>query len=182
MPLFASSRDALLVKSLNREIIQRFISVEIAFFKLSLSDTEINLYGESGKKNFYQPIRLFSLINKEESLINDVDTGLDVSQNVIFSFLRDDLKDCDIVFEEGDIIKFDGKYYEIDNVRTTQYWAGRNPDTLLITTEGRSNMDFGYNIAVKAQTHLTRLSQLNLVDVRSGINTTKASSFIPKNL
>lgn len=182
MPLFATSRDALLVKSLNREVIQRFISVEIAFYKLSLVDTEINLYGESGRKTYYQPIRLFSLINKEETLVNDVDTGIDISQNVVFSFLRDDLKDCDILFEEGDIIKFDSKYYEIDNVRTTQYWAGRNPDTLPITTEGRANMGFGYNIAVKAQTHLTRISQLNLVDVRSGIETVKTSNFLPKNL
>lgn len=182
MPLFASSRDALLIKSVSREIMQRFISVEIAFYKISLNDTQINLYNESSKKVYQQPIRLFALVNKEETNMNDVDTGIDVSQNVVFSFLRDDLKDCDIVFEEGDLIKFDEKFYEIDNTRTTQYWAGRNPDTLLITNEGRSNMEFGYNIAISAKTHLTRISQLNLVDLRSGIHTTKTSNFLPKNI
>lgn len=158
---------------------QRFISVEIAYYKLALPEMEINLYNESNSKVYYNPVRFFSLVAFEETSMNDVDTGLDTSQSVVFSFLRDDLKDLDVVFDEGDIIKWDGKYYEIDNLRFNQYWMGRNPDHLLITTEGRSNdMGFGYNIAVRADTHLTRLSSIQLVEFRSGVNRIN----VPRNL
>ena len=36
MALFGSSRDASLIKSINRELINRFIDTEVAFYKLSL--------------------------------------------------------------------------------------------------------------------------------------------------
>lgn len=60
---------------------------------------------------------------------------------------------------------------------------GRNNETIPVTTEGRTDIDYGFNISVIVETHLTRLSQLNLVEVRSGINNSgKSSNFSPKNL
>lgn len=182
MPLFGSGRDAKFLRSISRELMQRLISQEIAFYKLALGETEINLYGESNKKVYYNPVRLFCLIAKEDTTMNDVDTGMDILQNVTFAFLRDDLKAIDVVPEEGDVIHFDERYYEIDNTQTTQYWMGRNQETFLMNTEGRGNREFGYNIAISCKTHLTRISQLNLTQVRSGINTIKSSNFLPKNL
>ena len=161
---------------------QKVISVEIAFYKLSIPDSSMTIYNESSIKKYFSPIRLFALINKEESISNDIDTGIDISQLVTFSFLRDDLVDVDLVAEEGDIIKFDERYYEIDTINQTQYWFGRNPDTLPIMTEGRSNYNFGYNVAIKCQTHLTRNSTLNLIEVRSGINSIKTNLNLPRNL
>lgn len=158
------------------------ISVEVAFYKLSLQDSNLTIYNESSKKKYFQPVRLFALVNKEDINVNDVDTGIDISQVVTFSFLRDDLVDIDLVAEEGDIIKFDGHFYEVDNANSIQYWMGRNPDELLITTEGRSNYQFGYNVSVKCQTHMTRISQLNLVEMRSGLNTIKTNNNLPRNL
>ena len=149
-------------------------------YKLSLEDTEMNIYNESGKKVYYNPIRFFALINKDDTTINDVDTGLDIAQTVQFKFLRDDLKCKNYVVTEGDIIKFDEKYYEVDNTKTTQYWMGRNNETIPNVTEGRTDRSFGYNIAIVAQTHLTRLSQLNLVEVRSSNN--NPINYLPKNL
>lgn len=182
MPLFGSSKDSLFLKSISRELMHRVISVEVALFKLALPEMEINLYGESNKKVYYQPLRIFSLVSFDETAMNDIDTGIDTSQTAVFSFLRDDLKDLDVVLDEGDIIKWDAKYYEIDNLRFNQYWMGRNPDTLPITTEGRSNdMGYGYNIAVRADCHLTRQSSLQLVEVRSGINSIRTAN-MPKNL
>ena len=180
--LFASARDAKLVKHFNREMIHRIISTEIAFYKLSIEDSSLTIYQESSKKVYYSPMRIYCLINKEETSMNDVDTGMDITQNVTFSFLRDDLKECNIVPSEGDIIKFDEKFYEIDNINSTQYWAGRNPETFLKMTEGRSNYPYGYNISISCKTHLTKASQLNLVEVRSGINTEKTNLNIPRNL
>jgi len=182
VPLFASNRESSLIKHFSRELLHRFISIEVALYKLALPETEVNLYGESQKKVYYNPVRLFCLVNKDQTDLVDVDTGVDVTQTVQFKFLRDDLKDCNIFLEEGDIIKFDEKYYEVDNMKTTQYWMGRNNETLPINTEGRGNREFGYNIAIVAQTHLTRISQLDLVEFRTGVNTNRNNHSIPKNL
>lgn len=161
----------------------KIISIEVEIFKLSLDDTEHNLYNESAKKIYYRPVRFFCLVNKDAQTQNDVDTGMDLTQTVQFKFLREDLKNKEFVLDVGDIIKFDERYYEVDNVNSQQYWMGRNNETVPVTTEGRSDIDYGFNISVIAETHLTRLSQLNLVEVRSGINDIgKSSKFLPKNL
>jgi hypothetical protein len=183
LPLFGgTTRDSLLIKHVSKELMHRLISVEVALYKLSLDETNFTIYQESSKKVYQQPVRVFSLVNKEDMNMNDVDTGLDVTHIVNFAFLRDDLKDIDFVLEVGDIIKFDERYYEVDNTNAIQYWFGRDPDTLPITTEGRSNYQFGYSVSVKCQAHLTRISQLNLVDVRSGINNPKITHSVPRNL
>lgn len=183
MPLFGgTTRDSLLIKHVSKELMHRLISVEVALYKLSLEDTNFTIYQESSKKVYYHPIRAFSLISKEDLNMVDTETGIDTTQIVNFSFLRDDLKDIEFVLEVGDIIKFDERYYEVDNMNSIQYWFGRNPDTLPITTEGRSNYQFGYNVAVKCQAHMTRLSQLNLIDVRSGINNPTVTHTVPRNL
>ncbi len=181
MPLFGSGNDARLIGSISREIMHKFLSMEVEIFKLSLNDTETNLYGESSKKTYYSPVRAFALIGKEDMNTEDTDTGIDVTQIVSFNFLRSDLVDLSIGIEEGDIIKFDEKYYEVDNTRTTQYWAGRNQETFLFTTEGRDR-EFGLNVGIVAKTHLTRLSQLHITEIRSGINTNKTTNYTPKNL
>ena len=64
MALFGSARDASLIRSINRELINNIIDVEVAFYKLSLNDTKANMYDESDKKVYYQPIRLNCLALK----------------------------------------------------------------------------------------------------------------------
>ena len=182
MPLFTTKRDALLLKHFFKEKMHKFDSIEVEIFKLALSEMEINLYNESSKKVYYNPVRVFSTPTKEAFDMVDVDTGIDAVQTVSFFFLRDDLIDRDLVLEEGDIVRFDEKYYEIDNTRSTNYWAGKNPETLPVVTEGRTSLVHGYNVSIVADTHLTRISQLNIIDNRSGVNTIKSSGFMPRNL
>jgi hypothetical protein len=143
---------------------------------------EMNLYNESSKKVYYNPVRLFCLVNKDAANSQDTDIGMDFTQTVQFKFLRDDLKDIDVVLTEGDIIKYDEKLYEIDNINEQQYWMGRNNETLPIEVEGRNNRSFGFNISLIVQTHLTRVSQLNLVEARSGVNNISSNRNFPKNL
>ena len=50
MALFGSARDASLIRSINRELINEFIDIEIAFYKLSLEDTRANMYDEADNK------------------------------------------------------------------------------------------------------------------------------------
>ena len=177
MALFGSSRDASLVRSINRELINRFIDTEVAFYKLSLNDTKANMYDESDSKTYYAPMRLNCLILKEDKTYTG-DDAYDSTRLGEFSFLRDDLKDRNIVIQEGDVLEYDNEFYEIDGVGSSQYWTGRNPETDIALKEGDRG-EFGLSVAVKVTAHVTRRNRLNIQEVRSGIN---RPSNIPRNL
>jgi len=178
MALFGSSRDASLIRSINRELINNIIDTEVAFYKLSLEDTQANMYDEADNKIYYQPMRLNCIIEKaEKSYIGD-DAGYDSTREGFFNFLRDDLKDDNIIIEEGDVIEYDNEYYEVDGVGASQYFTGRNPSSDIGFVEGDRD-EFGLSIAVRVTAHVTRRNRLNIQEVRSGIN---KPSNIPRNL
>lgn len=56
--LFGSARDVSLFKSLSRELISDIVEQEILYYKFSIADSSINLYGESLDKGFYTPVKL----------------------------------------------------------------------------------------------------------------------------
>jgi hypothetical protein len=182
VPLFASKKDSRFIKNVTQEVMNRIISLEVKLYKLALNEMEVNLYNESDKKVYHNPVRLYCQTTEDESAMADVDTGLDVTQTITFVFLREDLIDKDVYVEEGDIIEHDGSYYEIDNTQPTQYWASRNNETFLMNVEQRGNRDFGYNPTIKAQAHLTRNSQLNIVDNRVGVHSIKNTNLTNRNL
>ena len=106
MALFGSARDASLVRSVNRELINNFIDTEVALYKLSLEDTRANMYDESDSKVYYSPLRINCIIEKSEKSYQADDAGYDSTREGFFNFLRDDLKDNNIIIEEGDVIEF----------------------------------------------------------------------------
>ena len=175
MALFGSARDASLIKSINRELINRVIDTEVAFYKLSLNDTKANMYDEADGKTYYTAMRINCLILKEEkSYVGD--DIYDSTRTSEFAFLRDDLKNKNIIMEEGDVLSYDNEFYEIDGIGASQYWTGRNPETDLGIPE---RGEFGLSIAVKVTAHVTRRNRLNIQEVRSGVN---RPSNIPRNL
>ena len=178
MALFGSARDASLIRSINRELINDYIDTEVGFYKLNLESSRANLYGESDNKVYYARIKMNAIIEFEEKSRSNDEYGLDYTRNAIYSFLRDDLKDRNIVIEEGDIIEYNNEYFEVDNVSSTQYWSGRNPsaDIGLVTGE---RGEFGYSVAVRCETHVTRRNRLNIEEVRSGVN---RPNDMPRNL
>lgn len=178
MALYGSARDASLIRSVNRELINSFIDIEVAFYKLSLPDTQANMYDEADNKVYYSPIRINCLAGKDaKSYVSD-DAGYDITRTGQFQFLRDDLKDKNIHIEEGDVLEWDNEFYEIDSVGASQYWTGRNPSTDIGMVTGDLD-DFGYSVAVSVEAHVTRRNRLNIQEVRSGLNNPNS---IPRNL
>lgn len=178
MALFGSARDASLVRTVNRELINNFIDTEVAFYKLSLDDTRANMYDESDTKVYYSPLRINCIIEKGEKSYAVDDAGYDSTREGFFNFLRDDMKDKNIIIEEGDVIEYDNEFYEVDGVGSSQYFRGTNPSHDIGFVEG-DREEFGLSIAVRVTAHVTRRNRLNIQEVRSGIN---KPSIIPRNL
>ena len=170
MALFGSGRDASLIRSLSRELINRYVDVEVLWYHIVLSETRENIYGESVTgKTYYQPMKLQALIDRQPLDVITDEFGLEGTRMSTFAFLRDDLKDKNVIPEIGDIFEYNNEYYEIDVVRASQYWTGRNPGTLLGFTDGEI-AEFGYNVSIVCDTHVTRRNKVELSEVRSGIN------------
>lgn len=165
MALFGSSRDISMFRHINKELINNIIQTEVDIYRIILGDTKRNIYGEaSSNKKYYIPIRVPSLINKENIINTTDELGTDTDQVVTFGFLRDGtLDELGFVPQIGDIIEWDEKYWEIDNVDINQYILGKND-----ATNKTVGSEFGANWSYLCKTHLTRRSKLHIEKVRFG--------------
>ena len=179
MALFGSARDASLIRHIHGELIVNFVDTEIELYKLVLENTRENLYGESDQKQYYNPIKVPCLIQKDEKAMIGDDYGIDSTRTGIFAFSRDYLKDRNIIFEIGDILNYDNEFYEADAVHSSNYWTGRNPSTDMGHISGERD-EFGYSVEVRVEAHVTQRNKLNLIEVRSG--GTNQEYQLPKNL
>jgi hypothetical protein len=179
MPLFGGQRDAGFLKRVNKELLQKVIGIEVAVYKIAIEHTPVNIYGESSSKKYYNPIRVHALVRKDDTLSVNSETGeIDTNKNLTIGFLRDELVEKKLVIEISDIIYWDGGYYQVDNVKKTNYWWGRNPEESIPVVEG-DTAEHGYAVSIIAECHLTSITNLDLVDNRVGIN---KITKLPKNL
>ena len=65
MALFGGSRDISLFHSLNKELINDLIQTEVAYYKFALEQTKANVYGEAPGKNYYEPLKIACLIDRQ---------------------------------------------------------------------------------------------------------------------
>ena len=175
MPLFHGQRDASLVHKINTELIQDIIDTEVAVYKLSLDDTKTNMYDESDKKVYNQPIKIPALISRQEQSFEGTEFGQDYTQVCDFGFIRELLKDYETFVEVGDVLEYNGEWWEVDAIVENQYFGGKNPDYSFATER------WGHNVSIIANTHLTRRSRIHVEEVRSAprINDTND---IPDNI
>jgi len=162
--IFGSNRDFNLLVNINRELLKDVVEQEILLYKISLEDTEENLYGESLRKTFFTPVKLNCLITRGDQVISIDDFGPDLGRDVSFAFLRDDLVDTNTVPEVGDIILWQEDYYEADTIRENQLFLGRDKSYNLTPYGSR----FGSSVSIIADTHLTRADRVGLTEVRNG--------------
>ena len=164
MALFGGSRDISLFNKVNKELIKDIIQTEIAYYKFALEQTNSNVYGESTGKNYYEPMKVACLINRDDQSWSSDDFGSDINQGVNFSFLKDDLKDINLKPEVGDILLFRNNFFEVDSTNENQLILGRDSD-YAISTE---TQDFGSSFSIITNNHMTKVEKLNLIPLREG--------------
>lgn len=159
MALFGGPRARSFFRHHSRQIVNRIVAEEILYYKLSLSETKYNLYGESKNKMYYQPILIACLYQTDAQISEDQSFGKSRGQTAEFRFLRDDLIDISLVMEAGDIIYWQESYYEVDLVIENQRVMGKNPEYSL-----QSDLEkYGESWSILCRTHLTGLNKLNIV-------------------
>ena len=81
MALFGGSRDVSLFHNLNKELINDIIQTEIAYYKFALEQTKINVYGEAPGKQYFEPLKIACLIDKQDQDWSVDDFGPNVNQS-----------------------------------------------------------------------------------------------------
>ena len=165
MPLFGGSRDISLFRTMNRELINDIIQTEIAYYKIILDQTVTNVYGESNKKYYYEPLRLSCLIEKSEQDWSSDDFGPDIKQTFQYKFLKDDLSSINLVPEVGDLLLFNNDFWEVDTFVENQFFVGKKPEFAI----SEDTQDFGVSLSIILNTHLSRIEKLNLVPLRGDV-------------
>ena len=160
--LFGSNRDFDLLVNINRELLHDLVEQEVLYHKLSLEDTEVNLYGESLAKSFWNAVKLNCLITRGDQVI-DIDTfGPDLGREASFAMIRKDLEDRSILPEVGDIIQWQNDFYEVDTVRGNRLFLGRD-NKYNLSSYGSS---YGGSLSIILDTHLTRADRVGISEVR----------------
>ena len=153
MALFGKSRDISLFHSLNNELLKDIIQTEIAYYKFALEQTNVNVYGEAPGKNYYEPMKIACLINRDDQAWSSDNFGSDVNQNISFSFLKNELININLVPEVGDLILFRNNFYEVDSKIENQLIMGRDKDYAI----SLETIDFGESFSILVNTHISRV-------------------------
>lgn len=158
--LFGSSRDFNLLTKINRELLSDVVEQEILYYKISLEETNANLYGEALEKIFNTPVKLNCLITRGDQVVTVDDMGPDLNRESSFAFLRKDLEDVIVVPEVGDILLWQENYYEVDTVRENELFLGRD-NSYNLTDYGSK---FGKSVSIIVDCHLTRADRVGLTE------------------
>jgi hypothetical protein len=178
MSLFGESRDISLFRHLNRELINNIIEQQVGYYKIILDRSPTNIYGEAnGTKTFNDPVLINCLIDRGDQVTSTDDFGPDITRDVKFRFLRDDLAgnslstelnndskgfNYNIVPEVGDVILWNNDYYEVDGIVENEYFMGKYPEY----SYSPNNDNFGTSLSIILATHYVRPEKLGLKQER----------------
>ena len=162
MARYGGYRDVSFMRRINRSFINRTVGEEVGYYKISLSETIIDVYGDAEKKVYYNPVLITCLVGRQPQTATEMPYGTDNNQPIDFNFLRDDLTPIELVPEKGDIIMWQESYYEVDNVIENKFIAGKVPEYSL--SEGLDQ--FGNSLSITCQAHLTHINRLNISQSR----------------
>jgi hypothetical protein len=164
MALFGRQRDINLFTTITRELMGDIITQQCAFYKYKLEQTAINIAGEACEGRFFAGPTLFNcLIERQDQQFTVDDFGVEYARNVVFRFLREDLIDANLVPEVGDVILYNGGYYEVDSSNSNQYLFGKDPDYPNETNPLNPGLSqFGSNYSIICSTHYTPADKLGI--------------------
>lgn len=162
MPLFGGARDVSLIRHFSRELINSIIEQKVGYYKISLEKTETNIYGEAAKgKTYNDPVLINCLIDRGDMITTTDEAGVTVVKTVSYRFLRDDLKNFEIegleegyeIFPEvGDVILWNGNYYEVDGINENDLILGKDPEY----SYSEDTDNFGSSLSIIVSSHYIR--------------------------
>ena len=140
-PFFVPQKEINLFDAMNEELIDDIVGQTVDIYKISVENTEENLYGESSTKYYNDGFRVNCLINWSEPTVESDEFGADVNTSVELYFHRTTLSEAGFYPEVGDIVDWNDFYFEINAVTEPQLIAGhQNFKHQILATAHRSRL------------------------------------------
>ena len=127
MAMFGRQRDVQLFNSVNQELIHDIIEQLVGYYKVVLTQTPSNVYGEQQNKTYMGPVLLPCLLVRGGTTSETDNFGPDTFRELEVRLWRDDCISANVVPEIGDIVLWNNLYYEVDNVNENQLIVGKDP-------------------------------------------------------
>lgn len=160
--MFGSTRDVATFKIFTKEIVEDIVSQQVGYYKIKLSDTPVNVYGEALTKYYIGPVLIPTLIVRGEFTRQGTDYGPDTMRSVDFRFFKDHLIEADVVPEVGDVIMYNEAYYEVNNLNENQLILGKDPDYSYSTAVE----NFGQSYSIVLTCHYSSPDKLGIAKER----------------
>ena len=147
-PFFVPQKEINVIDSMNEELIDEIVGQSVDIYKVSIDNTDENVYGESTTKYYEVGFRVNCLILFNEPEVTQDEFGADVNSDIEMYFQRNNLASGSLNFypEAGDIVDWNGFYWEINGVTEPQLIAGHQ----------------NYKHSIKTTAHRARLSSLQI--------------------
>jgi len=150
MPRFVSSRDFEFMQHINREVVDVIVDTVVVLYKVIPGETEVNVYGESMNKVRYIGVTIPCLIKYDKPTSGSDKFPIDTAQYAEFRFVRRILEEAQVRPEMGDIVGYNGLFYEIDNTIDSQLIAGKPEYTTSILCPAHLTKKSGLSIEPRA--------------------------------
>ena len=147
---YFSQRDMNFINSVNSELMGNIIETLVTIFKIAPDETKTNMYGETSSETgkWYMPaIQISALIERSDMETEQDDFGPSRNQNHVFKMREKMLRQINFYPEIGDMIFWNDRYYEIDNVVQEQLLGGQPDKSHSVICSG----------------HYTRITSLNII-------------------
>lgn len=148
---YFSARDLRMVAQFNAELMGDIIENIVQIYKICPNETKTNMYGETSAESgkwYYPAIQISALVERAEMAAEYDDFGPNRTQDYVFKMRENALKDLGFYPEIGDIVFFNDRYYEVDNVVQEQLLGGQ-PDK---------------SHSIICNTHYTKYTSLNILE------------------
>ena len=155
---FYGNKDLATFEKFNRELVGEpniddcgIIDQFVILHRVSVYDTETNMYGEASEGKVYkQGVKLPCIVDAEDFNFDYTDFGADNTQSVKFAFQRAYLVEVNLKPDIGDILQWNDGYFEVKDYNENQLIGGDPTKS--------------HSIVVTA--HLTRMPTTNLEEYR----------------
>jgi hypothetical protein len=161
---FAPGQDVDFQVSSVTEGYKRLMSMQVAYYKIIPQQSNVNIYGESLSKYYYEPVMMKCYIDRGDERIQVDDYGPTNTQTSKFWFVHEMMLQIGVFPEVGDIMLDRERYYELHNINENHIMFG-NDDQYYLQGTFESNPLFkrGESLMYELDAHMTRVTHLNLI-------------------
>jgi hypothetical protein len=130
---FVGAKELAFFHAVNKELIQSVVQQEVLYYQILSEKTQTdNLYNESVRKVWSNPVKINALIMYENSTEQITMLPPDSKFNIDIYFHKQELVDRNMKPTMGDFVKFGKALYEILNVSEPQPIAGMIEEQMMV--------------------------------------------------